>query len=43
MKCLLCGYEWEARKELPKTCPRCKRYDWNKKKGDVNGEEDISD
>jgi len=31
LKCLRCNYEWEKRgKDLPKECPRCKRYDWNK-------------
>jgi len=30
MKCVKCGYEWESRKENPKSCPRCKaRLDWN--------------
>ena len=23
--CSYCGYEWESRKEKPKSCPRCKR------------------
>ena len=27
-KCLKCGYEWESRKESPRSCPRCKRYDY---------------
>lgn len=27
-KCLRCGNEWESRKEHPKACPGCKRYDW---------------
>ena len=31
-KCGICGYEWEARNEEPKQCPKCKRYDWNKEK-----------
>jgi predicted Zn-ribbon and HTH transcriptional regulator len=32
MKCKRCGYEWEARKEEPKECPRCKaRLDVEKK------------
>ena len=31
-KCKQCGYTWEARKKLPKACPRCKRYDWRVKK-----------
>ena len=39
-KCLLtkCGYEWVSKKEKPKQCPRCKRYDWNdtKKKKEIN-------
>jgi len=32
LKCLVCGYKWEPRIKLPKQCPRCKRYDWNKEK-----------
>jgi len=28
-KCKKCNYEWESKKEEPKQCPRCKRYDWN--------------
>lgn len=27
-KCLKCGYEWEGKPDA-KSCPRCKRYDWN--------------
>lgn len=27
-KCLKCGYEWISRKESPRSCPRCKRYDY---------------
>jgi len=30
--CEKCKYEWEARVENPKTCPRCKRHDWDVKK-----------
>lgn len=30
MKCRLCGYEWRSNKD-PKSCPRCKRYDWKPK------------
>jgi len=30
-KCNICNYEWESRVEKPAQCPRCKRYDWNKK------------
>jgi hypothetical protein len=30
LTCKLCGHEWESRLdgELPKCCPKCKRYDW---------------
>lgn len=31
MMCKYCGYEWKARKEKPKNCPRCKTWldgDW---------------
>ena len=32
MKCIFCGYEWETRKQEPKSCPRCKkRFDYIKK------------
>ena len=24
-KCPRCSYEWEARKENPKECPKCKK------------------
>jgi len=37
-KCILCGWEWKSRVENPAQCPRCKRYDWNKKRGDTNGD-----
>lgn len=30
--CKLCGYEWESKKQTPKQCTRCKRYDWNEEK-----------
>jgi predicted Zn-ribbon and HTH transcriptional regulator len=33
--CKLCGHTWLARVEKPKACPRCKRFDWEKK---VNNE-----
>lgn len=26
MKCASCGWEWEKRKEKPRTCPRCRQY-----------------
>jgi rubrerythrin len=29
-KCKKCSYEWESRKETPISCPRCKRYDYDK-------------
>lgn len=32
LKCLWwdCGHEWTPRTDnLPKVCPKCKRYDWN--------------
>lgn len=29
--CLLCGHAWTARAKNPKSCPNCKRYDWNQK------------
>lgn len=28
--CLRCGYEWNAHKENPKQCPRCKQPNYNK-------------
>lgn len=32
MKCKNCGYEWDNRKQKPKSCPRCKtRFDYPKK------------
>lgn len=33
-KCKICNYEWDRKKEekKPVQCPRCKRYDWEKKK-----------
>lgn len=35
--CLLCGYIWYSRLERdPETCPKCKRYDYNKKKRGKN-------
>lgn len=27
-KCLKCGYEWDSKKAMPRSCPNCKRYDW---------------
>lgn len=31
MKCLKCGHEWKPKKTTPLACPKCKRYDYNKK------------
>ena len=34
-KCKLCYHQWKSRKDdKPKACPRCKRYDWDKKQGE---------
>lgn len=33
-KCCLCGYEWESIVNIPKQCPRCKRYDY-KEESDI--------
>jgi len=37
MKCNLCQYEWDNRNNIPKCCPRCKRYDYLKKEVEKNG------
>ncbi len=29
--CDLCGYDWESIRDKPKCCPRCTRYDWDRK------------
>ena len=40
MICEYCEYEWETRKENPKSCPRCKkRFDYPKKE---NTQEDLN-
>ena len=32
LKCTKCGHTWYPRApRLPKVCPECKRFDWNKK------------
>lgn len=31
-KCLRCEHEWDSIVESPKTCPRCKSYEWNKER-----------
>jgi len=33
--CTKCNYIWESIVEIPKQCPRCKRYDWNKSMGGI--------
>ena len=33
--CERCGHEWSPRGGVPKACPNCKRYDWNKVKTSV--------
>ena len=42
-KCILCGWEWKGRVVDPAQCPRCKRYDWNKKRGDTNETDENKD
>jgi predicted Zn-ribbon and HTH transcriptional regulator len=39
-KCKICNYEWKSKTIIgfiPKSCPKCKRYDWQKKEGEQNG------
>ena len=31
-ECQLCGHRWESGLYKPTACPRCKRYDWDKRK-----------
>ncbi len=38
-KCSKCNHEWESSLEEPKSCPRCKRYDW--KNGVVSGNANL--
>ena len=33
--CKKCGHEWKG-KEDPKSCPKCKRYDWKDENKDGN-------
>ena len=35
-RCKHCKYEWRARVRKPKQCPRCKRYNYNKKEKPKN-------
>jgi predicted Zn-ribbon and HTH transcriptional regulator len=30
VQCKRCGHKWTPKVENPQSCPRCKRYDWNK-------------
>jgi predicted Zn-ribbon and HTH transcriptional regulator len=34
LKCLRCAYEWTARAKVPRSCPRCKSYEWQTPRGD---------
>ncbi len=29
MKCEKCNYKWKPRKDKPRQCPKCKRYDYD--------------
>ncbi len=29
-ECMKCGWSWVPRKFSPKSCPKCKQYDWDK-------------
>ena len=29
-KCLKCGLAWESVVDVPRVCPKCKSYDWQK-------------
>jgi len=31
LRCARCGHAWVPRAGPPKSCPRCKRYDWKEK------------
>lgn len=33
VNCMRCHWNWTPRKKNPKSCPRCKNYDWNKERG----------
>jgi rubrerythrin len=32
MECIRCGYVWNNRKAIPKQCPSCKQYYYNKER-----------
>lgn len=41
-KCNQCGHIWVPRTdEEPRACPKCKRYDWKKKKVEKNERLDM--
>ena len=33
MRCRKCGYEWKIRTLFPKSCPRCKSYNYKDERG----------
>lgn len=35
-KCKSCGYEWDSKKQDPKSCPYCKSYKWKDKNNNPN-------
>lgn len=35
IKCKCCGYEWISKVEIPKQCPKCKRYDYQELKNEM--------
>jgi len=35
-KCKKCLYEWVARTDNPKVCPRCKSWNWKEEKENEN-------
>jgi predicted Zn-ribbon and HTH transcriptional regulator len=39
-KCRKCGHKWASRVEKPITCPKCKRYDYDKKETQLNKQEE---
>jgi predicted Zn-ribbon and HTH transcriptional regulator len=30
-QCSKCGHVWDSRADKPLACPKCKRYDWERK------------
>ena len=35
LACTVCGHRWIPRTPNPKTCPRCKHFDWREKDWEV--------